>query len=554
MKGFRGVMGMLLILAMLALPGCTQRRAQIAPDAPEDEAEAQPPRYLVVVDDEPDTLDFQCTSIYYTVALNVFNRLVEMQSDGSGGVAIVPSLAESWEISEDGRVYTFRLRDGVTFSNGSPLTSSDVLYTFTRLLTHPNACNQDIAEDIVGAKALERGEADGLEGFEIIDELRFAITLDQPFAAFLACLSMPGASILDRETTEAAGERFGLRPESTIGTGSFIMKKWEPGRGMLLTANPDCWEGPPGSDGLDLRFIEDGEEQRRMFENGELDILDLNELGASAEFFIHGDIYQDALYTTRQISISYIALNESVAPLNDARVRRAMQLALDRQMLLDAVYSGRGAVENGIYPRGLAGYNPDLPEIPYDPEQAAALLRAAGLEDGFDLTISVKASSTLMEKKLMTMAAAMWQKVGIRATVEVIDEDEFMRLRKSGALACYTATWSADYNDPDNFIYTFFGTRENAVFRSLCYTREDIMERVRKARGIVDEAARIEEYRALERIIIQEDAAWVPLFSRTHYFVVGSRVERFEASWNGWVSTRYRYITLKGQSNGGAAP
>ena len=536
---------LLLCLALAAglLSGCA--RKSFAAQELQAEPPAETVRYLSVVDEDPDTVDFQCTSIYYTVALNVFNRLVEIQAGADGTVEIVPSLAESWEVSDDGCAYTFHLRRDVSFSNGSPLTASDVNYTLVRLLTHPDSCNRDIAEEIKGAAKLAAGETDRLEGFKALDDYSFVITLAQPFAAFLPCLAMPGASILDAETTGAAGNRFGVDPAYTIGTGAFIIESWEPGKGMQLRANPDCWEGRPPCDGLDLRFLADAEEIRMLFENGQLDILDLDDLGNQAEYFIHGDIYRDRLYQTQQIGITYIALNESVKPLNDVRVRKALQLALDRQMLLDAVYSGRGQLENGIFPHGLNGYNPELPEIPYDPDTARSLLEEAGYPNGFALTISVKSSSAQWERVMMDMAANMWQEIGVRSTVQVMDESEFMRLRKSGKLACYSATWSADFNDPDNFIYTFFGNRENANYRSLCYPNEDVMRRVREARAIVDERERIREYQELEKLIIQEDAAWVPLFSRLHFYVAGERVDNFEFSWNGWVSTRYRYISLK---------
>ena len=165
--------------------------------------------FLVAVEDEPDTVDFQCTSIHYTIAQNVFNRLVEMENDENGNMEILPSLAKSWEISANGQCYTFHLQENVEFSNGKPLTASDVKFTFERLLTHPDSCNKDIVDIIVGAAALEKGERDHLEGFEVLSDLDFAITIDRPFEAFLACLTMPGASILDQETTTAAGDLFG---------------------------------------------------------------------------------------------------------------------------------------------------------------------------------------------------------------------------------------------------------------------------------------------------------------------------------------------------------
>ena len=501
-------------------------------------------RFLGAIEDEPDTVDFQCTSIHYTVAQNVFNRLIETENDENGSMQILPSLAESWEVSEDGKSYTFHLREHVTFSNGSPLTSSDVLYTFVRLLTHPDSCNGDIAEGIAGAAELKSGSSDTLEGFQILDDLNFVITLEHPFEAFLACLSTPGASILDEETTKEAGDRFGTDPLWTVGTGSFILWKWNPGAGLLLKANPNCWQGAPGPEGLNLRFVTDSKEVRRMFERGEIDILDLDEVGNTAEYYLHGDIYKDRLFEVPRIGITYIALNESIAPLNDVRVRKAMQYSLDRAMLLAAVYGERGSVENGIFPHGLYGYNPELPEIPYDPEEAEALLNEAGYPDGFDLTVSVNSSSTRWEMSVLRLAASMWEKIGIRAKIEVIDESEFMSLRKSGKLACYTAQWMADFNDPDNFIYTFFGNSENTMFRSLCYPREDVMERVRNARTIRDPEQRIAEYRDLEEKIVQEDAAWIPLYSRDRCYVTSERLEGITAAWNGSVKNEYRKMTI----------
>ena len=533
-----------VLLIILSCAACDVKRhgstsgTEAEPSAPDTS------RFLVAVEDEPDTVDFQCTSIHYTVAQNVFNRLVEMENDENGEMQILPSLAESWELSDDGRTYTFHLRKDVAFSNGSPLTASDVQYTFTRLLTHPDSCNRDIVDGILGAEALMNGTADHLEGLNILGEMDFSITLEYPFQAFLACLSMPAASILDQETTEEAGDRFGIDPDWTIGTGSFILWKWIPGEGLLLTANKDCWQGPPCCEGLDLRFVTDSKEIRRMFERGNIDVLDLDEVGNSAEFFLHGSAYQGRLFSVPRIGITYIALNEAIAPLNDVRVRKALQLSLNRDMLLSAVYGGRGSLENGIFPHGLYGYNPELPEIPYDPEEAMKLLSEAGYSDGLDLTVSVNSASTRWEMSVLRLAASTWSKIGIRAKIDVIDESEFMRLRKSGQLACYTALWSADFNDPDNFIYTFFGNKENTSFRSLCYPKEDVMERIQNARAIVDPEERIREYQDLERIIVQEDAAWIPLYSRLRYYVTSKRLKGIQASWNGSVKNKYREMSI----------
>ena len=537
-----------LVLAMLLAAGCLSACANGpsagSPGLSAEEAQ-KTERFLTAVDQEPDTADFQCTTIYYTVAQNVFDRLVETAVGPDGEASIVPSLAESWVVSEDGLRYTFHLREGVRFHNGAVLTSDDVYYTFVRLLTHPYSCNRDIARNILGADRLEKGETDVLEGFHVLNDRDFSITLEQPFAAFLSCLSVPGASILNKDSTIKAGVRFGNTAYHTVGTGPFIFHSWVPHQGIVLTANPDCWSGPPEYDGVELRFITDSVEDRLQYENGGLDILDLDDLGDAAEYYIHGDIYQDNLVSVRQVGISYIALNESIRPLNNVKVRRALQLGLNRQMLLDAVYSGRGDLENGIFPRGLKGWNPDLPEIPFDPDAARRLLKEAGFKDGFDLTFSVKSTSTPLEREMVRMVASMWEKIGVHTEVEMLDENSFMEQRKSGRLACYTATWQADFDDPDNFIYTFFGSAENTRYRSLCYPDETVMKRVRDARSILDEDARMQEYRELEQTLIQDDAAWIPLFSRQHYYVVGDRVEEFRVSWYGGFKACFRDMKLK---------
>jgi ABC-type transport system substrate-binding protein len=143
------------------------------------------------------------------------------------------------------------------------------------------------------------------------------------------------------------------------------------------------------------------------------------------------------------------------------------------------------------------------------------------------------------------MIAEMWKKIGVNASVVVMDSSEFMDLRKKSGLACYAATWIADYNDPDNFIYTFFGDREKTNGRSLCYPDEDIMARVRKARTITDPDKRIAEYRALEKKIVQEDAAWIPLFSREKIYVTTERLDGFTTAWSGTFYEKLPDMSIK---------
>ena len=534
-----------LIVMISALSACSSDEAKKAEEDQNSGASSYSADFITAVEEEPDTNNFQATTYYYTVAMNVFDRLVETKTGKDGTNGISPSLAESWEISDDRRTYTFHLRDDVKFSNGEELTSDDVLYTFSRLLTDPESCNQDIARVIKGADQLESGRAKSFKGFRVISDRDFSITLKKPFEAFLSSLSTPAASIMNRESAEEAGDRFGTDPNAMVGTGPYIFAEWEHGERMVLRANKECWSGAPENEGVQILFLSDPEYIRTLYDDGGLDIMDLDDLDNSAEYYIHGDIYQDGLQRIRRVGITYIALNGSVKPLDDVRVRKALQLSVDRRVLLDAVYGGRGELENGIFPHGLYGFNETLAEIPYDIDKAKELLTEAGYPNGFDMTISVKSTSSRWEDTMMRLTASMWKRIGVNAKIEILSEADFMKRRKKGRLTCYTATWTADYNDPDNFIYTFFGAKNNTRFRSLCYSDNNVMHRVRSARMISDPEKRIREYQDLEKKIIQDDAAWIPLFSRVHLYMLSDRITEFAPIWNGSVRSSYRTASVK---------
>ena len=500
--------------------------------------------YLKIQDDNPDTVDPQATTEYYTVAMNIFDRLVEVKANGDGTSEIVPSLAKSWEVSDDGLTYTFTLNEGVKFSNGADLTSSDVLYTIKRMLTYEKAVNDDIYDMIEGAEDVAEGKTEELAGFKVIDDYNFSITLAEPYGAFLACLTTPGASIFDEETTEQAGDQFGIDPAVTIGTGPFTFAAWEFNSELVLSANKDYWDGAPACEGLVLKVIPDEATARMMFENGELDILDMDNNSSQLEYFLNNDAYKDQIVSGPRVGIYYICLNEKFAELSDARVRKALQYSIDRQAILDSLYAGEGQLENGIFPHGLIGYNADLPEIPYDVEQAKELLAEAGYPDGFEMELCYSSDAGQTTKDMLEIISAYWAEIGVTAKVTEVDEGSFYDMRAAGEIEAYTSNWSADFNDPDNFVYSFFGNEGNIERRGFGYSNTEAIARVAAARAIVDEDERIAEYQDLEKLIIQEDAAWVPLFSKQHLFVVNPAVSGFKVSWNGWSGNYYRNVSV----------
>lgn len=488
------------------------------------------------------TADVQKTSKDYEVPFNIFDRLVDVEVDADGNSKIVPSLAESWDISDDGLEYTFHLRQGVKFHNGNDFTAEDVAYTFHRMLTVEGGVNTEFIDQIKGADELLAGETDTLEGVEVVDDYTIKVTLKESFAGFLASISSPGVSIYDSEATEAAGDQFGMDPAVTVGTGPFEFSSWSFNNQLVLTRNEDYWKGASGLPGVVIKIIPDTETQSMMFESGELDILDLDYAADSADRFT--ETYPDQIVQGPRVGIVYFTMNFNKEPFQDVRVRKAVQMSIDRQAILDALYCGRGQVEQGIFPHGLIGFNPDQEEIKYDPEAAKALLAEAGYADGFDMEIAADSSASDTMTMALEIVSDQLAEVGIRAEIKNYDESTWLETRKSGELGSFMSTWSADYNDPDNFIYTFFGNEEKTRIRSINYPDTEVMERVAKARTLVNEDERLAEYKALEEKLIHEDAAWVPMFSRLHLFAVSKRVQGFAPLWSGLSDQLFYNISL----------
>ena len=488
------------------------------------------------------TADVQKTSKDYEVPFNIFDRLVDVEVGTDGNSKIVPSLAESWDISDDGLEYTFHLRQGVKFHNGNDFTAEDVAYTFHRMLTVEGGVNTEFIDQIKGADELLAGETDTLEGVEVVDDYTIKVTLKEPFAGFLASISSPGVSIYDSEATEAAGDQFGMDPAVTVGTGPFEFSSWSFNNQLVLTRNEDYWKGASGLPGVVIKIIPDTETQSMMFESGELGILDLDYAADSADRFT--ETYPDQIVQGPRVGIVSFTMNFNKEPFQDVRVRKAVQMSIDRQAILDALYGGRGQVEQGIFPHGLIGFNPDQEEIKYDPEAAKALLAEAGYVDGFDMEIAADSSASDTMTMALEIVSDQLAEVGIRAEIKNYDESTWLETRKSGELGSFMSTWSADYNDPDNFIYTFFGNEEKTRIRSINYPDTEVMERVAKARTIVNEDERLAEYKALEEKLIHEDAAWVPMFSRLHLFAVSKRVQGFAPLWSGLSDQLFYNISL----------
>lgn len=485
----------------------------------------------IALNSDLQTADIQKTSKDYQLPINIYDSLSEIKVAEDGTSSIEPCLAEKWDVSQDGLEYTFYLKKGVKFHNGEELKASDVKYTFERMLTVQGGTNSEFLDQIKGSAELFDGSATELEGFELIDDYTFKLTLKEPYSGFLACISTPAVSIYNEKATEEAGDQFGLDPAKTVGTGPFKFASWTYNDQLVLVRNDDYFQGASKLPGVVIKIVPDTETQTMMFESGQLDLLDMDYVTDQIDRFEQS--YPDQLVSGPRLGTTYFTMNENIEPFNNPEVRKAVQMSIDRKAILDTLYGGRGQLENGIFPHGLIGFNSNMPEIKYDPEGARALLAQAGYGDGFTMEIAADMSASDTVTMALEIIKEQLAQVGINAEIRNYDESTWLETRNSGELGSFVSTWTADYNDPDNFIYTFFGNEEKSKMRSLNYKDTEVMNRVTAARTILDDEERMKEYNTLEKKIVSEDAAWVPMYSRLHLFAVSKRVQNFKVAWNG---------------------
>jgi len=552
------LIAIVLAMIMIVLPALTscsstkpvetpaeqEKPAEVTAEQEAEPTDSESDKILIVsFTEDPSTTDVQKTTEYYAVPLNIYDRLVECITV-DGNPELVPGLAESWDVSEDGMVYTFHLVKGVKFHNGEELTADDVLYTIERMMNPNNeTLNTDFFDMIKGAMDMFEGKADHVEGVKVIDDYTVELTLEVPFGPFLANLATPGCSIYNREATEAAGDQFGIEASVTIGTGPFKFEKWALNDEIVLVKNDDYFKGAPQINGVKYLIIPDAETQRMMFETGELDVFDTDNARSQLPYFKNHPDYKDKIIKGPEAGLYFYSYNFNLEPFNNPKVRQALQMAIDRQTMVDTMYDGEGRVMDSFIPKGVLGHNPDAPKIEYNPEKAKQLLSEAGYPDGFEMEI-VQTSDNPATLAMNEVAHAYLADIGVKVTINQIDSATYYAMRAEGELPTYRSVWWADFNDPDNFLYTFFSAK-NTRIRALNYNNQEVLEGLEKARAIIDQNERMNLYKQLENTIVHEDYAVIPLFQLNKIFILSDRVTNFTISWNGWSDMSFYDVTMK---------
>ncbi len=507
------LLALLVTLVMLSsfVTGCvvpTQPAPAEQPSADTEAAAEAPPaeskifRDGALLDQDLSSLDPQSemSLAMYGVARNIYSTLVRLGYEGD--LNVHPDLAESWDISEDGKVYTFHLRPGVKFHTGQEVTAEDVKFTFERLYDPELASPaQMFGVYIVGAMDKAEGKVDQVDGIKVIDDYTIEFTLSEPYGAFLAELVTPSLGILSKEEVEKWGDDYAVHPS---GTGPFKLADWVRGEKLVLEANEDYYEGRPALDGVEIIIIEDEATGILKFENGEIDAYELP--SADLERLSADPNWKDQILRVPALDTYYYQLNNFSPPLDDVRVRKAIAHAIDRQAILDTIIK-TGQPASTVLPPGMPCYNPDIAEYEYDPEKAKELLKEAGYEDGFTLSCVQRSQSDIVDAIVAQLA-----EVGITVEQEMVERSAFWDIVYKGQTDCFYLSWWADFADPHNFFSYIWRSAPETEESKNMYVNAKMDELIDEAAVTTDMDKRCELYHEIEKLGIEEDAQRVWLW------------------------------------------
>jgi len=414
-------------------------------------------------------------------------RVIEVMYEGllrhDEGGALEPALASDWEISEDGKTYTFHIRKGVRFHDGTELTAEDVKASYNRILDPELGSPQ--------ASRLQK-----IENMEVTDKYEIKITLSSKFAPFLNKVSGPGRAIVPKSVAEG-GENL---KKKVAGTGPFTLSNWVPGEQVVLERNQDYWmEGLPYLDKVSYKIIPEPATRRAALQGGDIHMIPSAE---STSVKVLQGSKKLKVISTQELAYSLIGFNLEREPLNDSRVRRAISYATNREEIIQAVYDGLATVGTPLPPALSEWYlkPSELKTYEQDYEKARELLQEAGYEDGIKFSVTV--SPTL--QTALQIAQVLQQQLkpaGINMELNTVEWGTFLDAWRNSDFDSFASLNGGSF-DPDGYYYrTFHSDGSTNVFNYSDPVMDDLLE---KGRVTTDLEERKEIYDRIQKRLVEE--------------------------------------------------
>jgi peptide/nickel transport system substrate-binding protein/oligopeptide transport system substrate-binding protein len=448
----------------------------------------------------------------------VFDGLTRFTPDAK----LAPGLAERWEVSPDGRTWTFHLRRGVTFHDGTPFVARHVVQSWERVLDPATRSGgASMLSAIAGASEYADRRAPNVSGLSAPDDSTVVVTLTQPLAVFPTLVAMPVAAIVP----DSIPANFGERP---VGTGPWRLVEWRHDDYLLFARNAEYWGGAPETDSLLARIIPEPSTAVAEFESGNVDLLYVPE-GESRRWREAGGPGDRAqILSAPALRLWYVGINVTRGPLRDARVRQAINYAIDVESIVNALIGGRGRLAAGVIPPALPGADTTRAPYGHDLARARQLLAQAGYPDGIELQLwhSQDAAFTDVAEAIQAQLG----EAGIRATLVQREAAAMRAAARNGETDLVLKDWYADYPDAENFLYPLLhgdNAGQNGANVSF-YADPRYDSLVSAARVEADSARRVALYREADALAFA-DAPMAFLFFYNDLYALQPWIRGFEA-------------------------
>jgi oligopeptide transport system substrate-binding protein len=481
-----------------------------------------------------------------TVITLIFAGLVRLDDK----LQVQPDGAADWKVSDDGTTYTFTIRDGLKFGDGTPVTAGDFVYSINRALSPETAAFAASSHfgHIVGAQDVLDGKTKAAAGVKALDDKTLEIKLDSPIAYFLALLTYPDTFVVPKKLVES-GPKW---QEQTYGSGPFKVKEWKHGQSILLIANENYWQGKPGVPNILMPFTKDSETAYQLYQTGELDIegSGQNPLPAAHVAEVQN---QPDFKSAAQLSTRYIGFNFKKPPFDNLDVRRAFALAVDKQTLANQVLAGGVVPADRILPTGLLGTQLPIKPLSFDATAAKDALAKAGFPQGQGLPEITLAYGQEGDNETAVQALqSMWeQNLGIKVKLQAFELPTFSKnldttyYTPTEGLQFYYSIWGADYPDPQNFLSLLLHTgnpNNNGHFSDPQF--DQLTDQADRLGDRAQIERRLQLYNQAEQIAIDK-VAWIPLFYPKINVLLRPRVQGMAVTPQGLIVNDWSKVMVK---------
>ena len=445
-----------------------------------------------------------------------------------GTTKLRPALAESYDISDDGTVFTFHLRKGVKFHNGREMTADDVKYSLDRV-TNPKTQSPGAGffGSIKGYDDVASGKADHLSGITVVDPYTVKIELSRPDATFLHVMALNFASVVPHEAVEKWGADFGHHP---VGTGAFKLSDWTIGQQLVFEKNQDYWrDGIPYLDKITFQIGQEPIVALLRLQNGEVDIPGDGIPPAKFREVMNDPEQKARVVEGGQLQTGYITMNVTMKPFDDLKVRKAVNMAIDKDRIVQMI-NNRAVPANQPLPPSMPGYDKNFKGYPHDPQKAKQLLADAGYPDGFETELYVM--NTDPNPRIAQAIQQDLSEIGIKADIKALAQANVIAAggAKDQAPMIWSGgmAWIADFPDPSNFYGPILGCAGATPggWNWSWYCNKDLDAEAAKADAIVDPARQDERNKMWSDVYdkVMADAPWVPVFNEQRFTMKSQRM------------------------------